>query len=168
MAVSVFDLFNIGIGPSSSHTVGPMRAARMFADSLAGNNAVGRVQVDLFGSLGATGKGHGTDKAVVLGLQGDDPETVDTDRIPERLHALKRLRRLVLSGGGEIEFDPAKDLVFHRRKSLPFHPNGLRFRGFDRTGSLFAERTYYSVGGGFVVDEAAAGEDRIVPDTTVL
>lgn len=168
MAISVFDLFKIGIGPSSSHTVGPMRAARLFAGMLDDIAAPARVQVELFGSLGATGKGHGTDKAVVLGLEGEAPESVDTDRIPARMEELERERCLHLAAGGQLVFNPAADLVFYRRKSLPYHPNGMRFRAFDAEGSVLADRTYYSVGGGFVVDEDAAGADRIVTDTTPL
>jgi len=171
VAISVFDLFKIGIGPSSSHTVGPMRAAGLFVGSLASYgllDALSRVQVQLFGSLGATGKGHGTDKAVILGLAGEIPEKVETDTIPARLEALHATRRLRIPSGPEISFNPDGDLEFHRRKSLPFHPNGLRFRASDAGGGTLLERTYYSVGGGFVVNEDAAGEDRIVEDTTRL
>ena len=168
MAISVFDLFKIGIGPSSSHTVGPMRAANRFVGSLGNMSALARIQVELFGSLGATGKGHGTDKAVVLGLEGEAPETVDTDRIPTRMETLERECCLYLSAGRQLRFDPARDLIFHRRKSLPYHPNGMRFKAFDVEAGVLAERTYYSVGGGFVVDEAAAGAGQFVTDTTML
>jgi len=175
MAVSVFDLFKIGIGPSSSHTVGPMRAARLFAlrlahDGLAQRTA--RVAAQLYGSLGATGKGHGSDKAVLLGLAGHEPDTVDVDRIPELLRAIREPQRLTLAQGPAIAFDERSDLVFHRRESLPFHANGMRFSAFDAAGALLSERTYYSVGGGFVVsDEVAADGTRhkaVAPDTTVL
>jgi L-serine dehydratase len=171
MAISVFDLFKIGIGPSSSHTVGPMRAAGLFVADLAARellDAVTRIQVKLFGSLGATGKGHGTDKAVILGLEGEHPETVDTNAIPARLETLRQQQRLKLPNGPVIEFDPDRDLEFHRSKTLPFHPNGLQFLARGADGTLLHERVYYSVGGGFVVDEDAAGADRIVEDRTPL
>ena len=175
MAVSVFDLFKIGIGPSSSHTVGPMRAARMFAlrlahDALAAKTA--RVKVDLYGSLGATGKGHGSDKAVLLGLAGHEPDSIDVDAVPALLKSMRERARLGLAEGPEIAFDERNDLVFHRRETLPFHANGMRFSAFDAQGALLSERTYYSVGGGFVVsDEVAADGTRhrqVAPDTTVL
>ena len=175
MAVSVFDLFKIGIGPSSSHTVGPMRAARMFAlrldhDGLLARTA--RVQSQLYGSLGATGKGHGSDKAVLLGLAGHEPDTVDVNAVPGLLEAIRSAARLTLPGGQEIFFNESDDLKFHRRESLPFHANGLRFIAFDAAGAELSNRCYYSVGGGFVVsDEVAADgakQKRIAPDTTVL
>ena len=171
MAISVFDLFKIGIGPSSSHTVGPMRAAGMFVEGLADSGIVGtvsRLQVELFGSLGATGKGHGTDKALLLGLQGEVPEQVDTASIPARIEQVRSSGRLLLPGNMELAFDVDKDLIFHRRKVLPYHPNGMIFHAFDNSNQLLQQRSYYSVGGGFVVNEAAAGADRIVEDRTVL
>jgi L-serine dehydratase len=171
MAISVFDLFKIGIGPSSSHTVGPMRAARLFAQQLeaAGELArVATVKAELFGSLGATGIGHGSHKAVILGLEGEEPETVDTETIPARLQQLRESKRLRLLGRHEIPFEEGRHLVLHRRKSLPYHPNGMRFTAFTADGRALREAAYYSVGGGFVVDEAAAGADRIKPDDTVL
>ena len=174
MAVSVFDLFKIGIGPSSSHTVGPMRAARLFGlrlqhDGLLEKTA--RVQVVLYGSLGATGKGHGSDKAVLLGLAGHEPDTVDVEAIPVLLDAI-RAGDLNLVGQKSIGFDEAKDLVFKRRETLPFHANGMRCLAFDADGTEIANRVYYSVGGGFIVsDEVAADGSKqkvIAPDTTVL
>jgi L-serine dehydratase len=175
MSVSVFDLFKIGIGPSSSHTVGPMRAARLFALRLrqdAQLEATQRVKADLYGSLGATGKGHGTDKAVLLGFCGHEPDSIDVEAIPALLESLRASKTLPLAGVHAIAFDAPADLVFHRRESLPFHANGMRFTAFDAAGALLAERTYYSVGGGFVVsDEVAADgsrQKRIAPDTTVL
>ncbi len=174
MAVSVFDLFKIGIGPSSSHTVGPMRAARLFGlrlqhDGLLEKTA--RVQVVLYGSLGATGKGHGSDKAVLLGLAGHEPDTVDVEAIPALLDAI-RAGDLNLVGQRAIGFDEAKDLVFKRRETLPFHANGMRCLAFDGEGTEIANRVYYSVGGGFIVsDEVAADGSKqkvIAPDTTVL
>ncbi len=175
MAVSVFDLFKIGIGPSSSHTVGPMRAARMFVERLRHDGAlarVQRVQCQLYGSLGATGKGHGSDKAVLLGLAGHEPDTVDVDAIPGLLEQMRREHAVTLGGAQRVAFDEKRDLVFHRRESLPFHANGMRFVAFDDTGAELAHRVYYSVGGGFVVsDEVAADGTKqkvIAPDTTVL
>ncbi|MGB5339355.1 MAG: L-serine ammonia-lyase, partial [Gammaproteobacteria bacterium] len=171
MAISVFDLFKIGIGPSSSHTVGPMRAAVRFVDGLLEHTqgqAPARVRVEFYGSLGATGKGHGTDKAVILGLQGETPDQVEVDSIPARLEQVTAGGRLRLSGKHDIAFDAQQDLQFHRRKSLPFHSNGMTFFALDADGNCSYERTYYSVGGGFVVNEAAAGQDRIVEDTTAL
>jgi L-serine dehydratase len=160
VAISVFDLFSIGIGPSSSHTVGPMRAALRFAHGLADDGLLDRVaavRVELFGSLGATGHGHGSERAVLLGLEGERPETVDTARTvtSERLRLLGKR-------------DVAVEVVLHRRTSLPYHPNGMRFFANDAAGTEVRERTYYSVGGGFVVDEAAAGADRIKPDDTAV
>ncbi|WP_346536825.1 L-serine ammonia-lyase [Micromonospora sp. DPT] len=167
--ISVFDLFSVGIGPSSSHTVGPMRAARTFVAGLKGDGLLAdvvRVQAELFGSLGATGHGHGSDRAVLLGLEGEAPETVDTDTVGPRVAAVRAEGRLHLLGVQEIDFDPDRDLVLHRRRSLPYHPNGMTFAAYDAAGTQVRARTYYSVGGGFVVDEAAAGADRIKPDTT--
>ncbi|WP_424185719.1 L-serine ammonia-lyase [Actinokineospora sp. G85] len=168
MAISAFDLFSVGIGPSSSHTVGPMRAALMFASGLraAGDlPRVARVKAQLFGSLGATGHGHGSDRAVLLGLAGERPEDVDTDTVTERVAAIKQAGRLRLLGAHEIAFADT-DLVLHRRKALPLHPNGMRFTASDATGQTIAERTYYSIGGGFVLDETAADGPVISADTT--
>ncbi|MEU1247969.1 L-serine ammonia-lyase [Micromonospora arida] len=169
--ISVFDLFSVGIGPSSSHTVGPMRAARTFvgglkADGLLSDTA--RVQAELFGSLGATGHGHGSGRAVLLGLAGESPETVDTDTVGPRVERIRTERRINILDAHEIDFDPDRDLTLHRRRSLPYHPNGMTFVAYDRAGAELRSRSYYSVGGGFVVDEAAAGADRIKPDSTVV
>ncbi|SCL44358.1 L-serine dehydratase [Micromonospora citrea] len=167
--ISVFDLFSVGVGPSSSHTVGPMRAARAFVAGLKADGLLSgtvRVQVELFGSLGATGRGHGSDRAVLLGLAGEAPETVDTDGVDAWVARVRAERRLWLLGVHEVDFDPERDLVLHRRRSLPFHPNGMTFVAFDERGVELRVRTYYSVGGGFVVDEAAAGVDRIKSDVT--
>jgi L-serine dehydratase len=170
MALSVFELFKIGIGPSSSHTVGPMNAARLFALELERQDLLGRtssVTAELFGSLGATGRGHGTDKAVVLGLMGETPEDVEVDAIPERLARVRAGGRLALLGRHEIDFKEGA-LQFLRR-SLPFHPNGMRFRALAAGGEELLARAFYSVGGGFVVDErAAAGEDPLRADATPL
>ena len=175
MAVSVFDLFKIGIGPSSSHTVGPMRAARMFVARLAAESLlteVTRIKAELFGSLGATGKGHGSDKAVLLGLAGHEPDTVDVEAVPAMLEAIRGQGCIALGGGPAVPFEEKPDLVFHRRQSLPFHANGMRFTAFDAGGSELIAKVYYSVGGGFVVsDEVAADGSRqksVAPDPTVL
>ena len=170
MSLSVFDLFKIGIGPSSSHTVGPMRAAWRFADGLQRDEllaATASLRVELYGSLGATGKGHGSDRAVLLGLEGEQPESVDTDSIPARLATIRERGELQLLGRHPIPFDSKAQLAFIRRP-LPFHPNGMVFRAFDAAGLQLRSREYYSVGGGFVVDEQAAGSDRIVEDATAL
>jgi L-serine dehydratase len=171
VAISVFDLFKVGIGPSSSHTVGPMRAARTFALGLSADgmlDRVVRVQAELFGSLGATGHGHGSDRAVLLGLEGEEPDTVDVSRVDPRVSAIRSERSLRLLGTQAIAFDEDTDLVLHRRKSLPYHPNGMTFTAFDTAGEVVRARTYYSVGGGFVVDETATGADRVKVDDTVL
>lgn len=171
MAISVFDLFSIGIGPSSSHTVGPMRAARMFARRLRNEEllaSVATVRAELYGSLGATGHGHGTPKAVLLGLEGASPRTVDVEGADDRVEQIKSSGRLALLGTHEIGFSFDDDLVLHRRKALPYHANGMTIFAYDASGALVLEKTYYSVGGGFVVDEDAVGEDRIKLDDTVL
>lgn len=175
MAISVFDLFKIGIGPSSSHTVGPMRAARMFTSRLAHEgmqSSVTRLKAELFGSLGATGKGHGSDKAVLLGLAGHEPDSVDVDAVPALLENIRAQGRIALGGAPIVAFDEKSDLIFHRRQSLPFHANGMRFTAFDASGSELLAKVYYSVGGGFVVsDEVASDGSRqksVAPDATVL
>ncbi|MET1075516.1 MAG: serine dehydratase beta chain, partial [Umezawaea sp.] len=171
MAISVFDLFSVGIGPSSSHTVGPMRAASMFADRLRARgflDDVFRVHAELFGSLGATGHGHGSPKAVLLGLEGLKPEEVDPTEADVRAEEIRLTGRLRLAGTHEIGFAHDKHLVMHRRKSLPLHPNGMRFEAFTASGESLDHAVYYSVGGGFIVDENASGTDRIKADTTPL
>ncbi|MGW3226720.1 L-serine ammonia-lyase, partial [Streptomyces sp. NPDC001157] len=176
MAISVFDLFSIGIGPSSSHTVGPMRAAAMFAARLKQDGLLAQttaVRAELFGSLGATGHGHGTPKAVLLGLEGNEPHTVDVAQAEldvERIRATGRIRLLGAQIGPahEIAFDVSAQLVLHRRRSLPYHANGMTLFAYDADDVPLLEKTYYSVGGGFVVDEDAVGADRIKLDDTVL
>ena len=172
MAVSVFDLFKIGIGPSSSHTVGPMRAAARFASHWLEENGVlertARVRAEVFGSLALTGRGHGTDKAVLMGLEGHWPNEIDPDVIPAALERIRKDKQLLLLGRRLISFDEKHDLIMNKRQKLPFHTNGMRFTAFDAAGEPLATRDYYSVGGGFVVNADEAAEDRIVADTTEL
>ncbi len=171
MALSVFDLFKIGFGPSSSHTGGPMAAAHKFARGLHADGLLdrtARVEVILYGSLGLTGKGHGSDKAVLLGLSGEKPELVDVDSIDERLAAMRESGTVTLYGTREIPFVIGQDLVFERKISLPEHPNGMRFTASSADGETLREKVYFSVGGGFVVDELATGADRSKPADTVL
>ncbi|KAJ1927268.1 hypothetical protein IWQ60_003076 [Tieghemiomyces parasiticus] len=154
--VSTFDLFSIGVGPSSSHTVGPMRAAKIFISDLLHYQLMGRVhrlRVDLYGSLALTGVGHGTPDAILVGLEGDAPETVETATIPTRVQAIHDTQSMVLNGSRRITFEPARDLVFHYFESLPQHSNGMRFTAFDADGTLLATNEYFSIGGGFVVCE---------------
>jgi L-serine dehydratase len=151
MSISVFDIFKIGIGPSSSHTVGPMRAAYLFIQELQQKGLISgttRVQIDLFGSLGATGKGHGTDKAVLLGLQGEKPEQIDPDTIDEKLQTIRSSKVLTLAGIILIPFDEDRDLNYHLT-TLPFHANGMRFSAYHHDKRLL-EQDYYSIGGGFI------------------
>jgi L-serine dehydratase len=169
MAVSVFDLFKIGIGPSSSHTVGPMKAACTFARRLEENgllDSVARVQATLFGSLAHTGRGHGTDKAVMLGLEGELPDRIDPDDIEKRLADIREAASIRLNGKHPIDFQEKADLMFNKRERLPHHSNGMRFEAFDANGETLLQREYYSVGGGFVVNHDEAAQDRIVKDTT--
>jgi L-serine dehydratase len=171
MAVSTFDLFKIGIGPSSSHTVGPMRAANLFIAALRERGLLAscrRVRCSLYGSLGATGKGHGSDKAVMLGLEGDEPDRIDPDCIDARLQQIRDQRTLKLAGTLPVAFDEREDLLFLRRETLPFHPNGMRLTAFDTAGQPLLERTYSSVGGGFVVNHDEAGTPQLGPDTRTL
>ncbi len=170
MAVSTFDLYKIGIGPSSSHTVGPMRAGARFVRrwlEVPGRlDDVVRVRAEVFGSLALTGRGHGTDKAVMMGLEGHMPNQIDPDIIPDALIRIRGDKRIRLGGTHEIAFDEKSDLVMNKRQKLPFHTNGMRFTAYDAEGAVIATRDYYSVGGGFVVNEDEAAEDRIVADTT--
>ena len=172
MAISVFDIFKIGIGPSSSHTVGPMRAALTFVEELEKEGLLQKtvsVKSELFGSLGATGTGHGSTKAVILGLEGEIPEEVDTDQIPVITARVRDNKQLNLNGKHKVEFIEKRDLVLHKRKSLPYHSNGMKFTAFGANESELKVSVYYSVGGGFVVDEEATkGQSPIVADETVL
>ncbi|NYF97059.1 L-serine ammonia-lyase [Janibacter cremeus] len=169
MALSVFDLFSIGIGPSSSHTVGPMRAAVTFGETLREEGVldqVRRVKGELFGSLGATGHGHGSNTAVLLGLSGERPEVCDPRSVAGQLSEIRESGRLSLLGEHEIDFDGDEDLVLHRRKTLPLHPNGMTFTAWGEDEQPISSHTYYSVGGGFVIGEDASGSTKVVADTT--
>ena len=172
MALSVFDLFKIGIGPSSSHTVGPMLAADRFARGLATDGVLDstrRVTVELFGSLGATGKGHGSIPAVALGLMGERPDAVDPDRTPERIEAITETGQLSLLGEHQIAFNLADDIILHTTKKARFHSNAMVFRAYGDADAVVAERTFYSIGGGFVVDDTQVSSDDdpvVVADPT--
>jgi len=160
-SISVFDIFKIGIGPSSSHTLGPWRAALRFIDTLKarGLDGVLSVRVLLYGSLAKTGKGHGTDVAVILGLCGEDPVTFDVNEITPRIESISENKKLLLNGEREINFDPAVDVVFLFDESLPFHPNALTFLCSFKNGDEIAE-TWYSIGGGFVVKEGEEDDNE--------
>jgi L-serine dehydratase len=150
-AISIFDIFKIGIGPSSSHTVGPMKAARAFATTLAGlDRPVAGVEVTLYGSLAYTGKGHGTDSAVILGLTGAQPDTIDPESVEPALRAIHRDKRLQMPGIGTLGFDPQQHVVFNYDEELPRHTNGMRFRAFGPDGCVVLDELYYSLGGGFI------------------
>ncbi|GAA3562843.1 L-serine ammonia-lyase [Amycolatopsis ultiminotia] len=169
MTISVFDLFKVGIGPSSSHTVGPMRAAYLFVTRLQESGVLAgtaRVRCELFGSLGATGHGHGSVKAVVLGLAGEQPHLVDPVAADPLVAAVRAEGRISLGGKHEIAFAVDEDVVLHRRESLAFHSNGMVFTARGADGSELARREYYSVGGGFVLDEDEAGRPVLVEDPT--
>ncbi|MGH8032537.1 MAG: L-serine ammonia-lyase [Luteimonas sp.] len=172
MAVSTFDLYKIGIGPSSSHTVGPMRAAARFVERWLSEpgrlHEVTRIRAEVFGSLALTGRGHGTDKAVLMGLEGHWPNEIDPDMIPDALLRIRSDKRINLAGTHQIAFDEKRDLALNKRQKLPYHSNGMRFTAFDADDAVIATRDYYSVGGGFVVNADEAAGDRIVADTTPL
>ena len=177
--ISVFDMFSIGIGPSSSHTVGPMRAALLFAQHLEAENLLTRVDalsVGLYGSLGATGRGHGSDKAVILGLLGEAPETTDPDEVDDMIEQVRASGHLDLLQQRSIGFDLNKALIFHKKERLPprlrprgqaLHVNGMCFRALDKQGVTLVEKIYYSVGGGFVIDTNERGEPALREDASV-
>ena len=166
-AISVFDIFKIGIGPSSSHTVGPMKAAFAFARGLADvADSVASVEVTLYGSLAYTGKGHGTDSAIVLGLLGQEPETIDPDEVDGLLREIQEAKALDIVGGGSVSFDPASDIRFDYKDELPRHTNGMRFVARSANGETVAEEIYYSLGGGFIArgDEPEASAHEGEPE----
>ncbi len=161
MAISVFDLFKIGIGPSSSHTVGPMRAARLFVQALQREEllvATAAIRCELYGSLGATGKGHGSDVAVMLGLMGHAPDTVDVQAVPTMIAATRASQALALPGGKTIAFREQDHLLLYRREAMAEHPNGMKFSALDAAGKVLKHSKYLSVGGGFVVTAGASNE----------
>ena len=165
-AVSIFDIFKIGIGPSSSHTVGPMKSANAFvADLATRGESVATVKVTVHGSLAWTGKGHGTDSAIILGLVGLQPETIDPDEVDGQLNRVRQSRRLVIPEIGEIEFDPETHIVFDYAEELPRHTNGMCFRAYAPSGEMVAEEQYYSLGGGFIArnDEPEAQSQSGTP-----
>jgi L-serine dehydratase len=162
MSVSVFELFKIGVGPSSSHTVGPMLAASRFCRWLDDQSIIGsavHLAVDLYGSLALTGKGHATDTALILGLTGAVPATVDVDAVSNIVERVTREKRIALLGSHDVAFNPKTDLRFNQRQRQPFHSNAMAFEVHDKDGGLLARRLYYSIGGGFVVDEDEAGSN---------
>ncbi|KAI8325465.1 L-serine ammonia-lyase [Martensiomyces pterosporus] len=169
--VSTFDLFSIGVGPSSSHTVGPMRAGKIFVQDLVDHkvlDSVASIKVDLYGSLALTGIGHGTPNATLMGLEGELPETVPTETIIPRVEAMHETNTITLNGSHRIKFNPDKDMTLHYYESLPQHPNGMRFTVFDAQGDMLATNEYFSIGGGFVVNEktqVAHGENVFYRDT---
>lgn len=165
--ISIFEMFTIGVGPSSSHTVGPMRAAYRFINSVKNLAVVHALKVEIFGSLAHTGVGHGTDKAIIMGLLGEQPETVDPDTINTRFDDLKQNKTLALNGEHTIAFDFKQDFVFNLVDRLPYHTNGMRFTAFDAEGHTLQTDCYYSIGGGFVVHESEALEDNLVARSEV-
>lgn len=168
MSVSVFDLFSIGIGPSSSHTVGPMRAAHAFLrDHQNELSEATQVVVDLYGSLAMTGKGHGTDVAIMMGLMGELPDSIDPETVPQRFGAVITDQKLTLSNGNTVPFIEGEHLVFHRDEVLERHANGMRFRLF-KDDQVLADANYYSIGGGFILSEAEYEQDAPVTHTSVL
>lgn len=163
LVISTFELFKIGIGPSSSHTVGPMVAANLFALALKQQgqlSKVERVLVELFGSLGLTGDGHGSPGAIILGLLGEQPEQVCVEQIPLILASIRSNKQLTLMGEQPLYFDQQRDLLLHKNQRLPFHPNAMKFSAFDQHNKLIYSSNYYSVGGGFVVDEKSVLEPK--------
>ena len=171
MAISVLDLFKIGIGPSSSHTIGPMIAARKFILSIEKSNQlklVTRIKSEMYGSLGATGKAHGTPKAIILGLEGEQPDQIDATLVTKRIEKIYSEGRINLLGKETIDYNHEIDLKLFRRKSLPLHPNGMIFSAFDKNGKELAQKTYYSVGGGFVVDDSNEKGNYIAEDETAI
>src|SRR5271156_115416 len=169
MSLSVFDIFKIGIGPSSSHTMGPMNAARDFASLLAARGLLentAQVSAQLYGSLALTGRGHCTDRAILLGLEGMSPDTIDSAAVEPALQRIRAQGRIRLLGGNEIAFDEPLNLLFHIDQVLPGHSNGMRFTAHDAALQVLAREEYYSVGGGFLVQagaEAAVGAARAAP-----
>lgn len=171
MKNSIFELFSIGIGPSSSHTVGPMRAAHTFVETLIRKELiedVAHLRCELFGSLGATGKGHGSDNAVLLGLLGENPETVNTESINAVVSEIKSQKKLSLFGKWPIAFNDKEDLILYKKRSLPLHANGMRFTAIDALQNTLFYKDFYSVGGGFIVDESEISSDHLIREPIQL
>ena len=170
MAVSVFDLFKIGIGPSSSHTVGPMRAANLFVQQIKSHDLTDRTDsifTELYGSLSHTGRGHGTDKAIILGLLGKEPDKIDPDEIPALLEKTRQAKKICIDDL-TIRFDDKKHLKFHKRKTLPLHSNGMQFTALDDQGNELLRKAYYSVGGGFILSHSHLAKKHIIEDDTKI
>lgn len=168
MTVSIFDLFSIGIGPSSSHTVGPMRAARTFVEKLEKQFGLANIQglqITLYGSLSLTGKGHGTDKALVLGLLGVKPEEAEPDQVPALMQQIHTTQTLALFKQHTLPFSLDKDILYNDHETLPHHVNGMLFRAYDASASCIAENIFYSIGGGFIVDDAQLQHKRALTVT---
>lgn len=168
MSLSIFDVFTIGIGPSSSHTVGPMKAAKKFIEDIISQEnfqKIYQIKCDFYGSLALTGKGHGTDKAFILGIQGYDPITIDSNKIPtivENVHSVKKIELIFGENNLHIDFNPRKDIKFHRRVNLPYHPNGMCIAAYNEAGEEIHKKIYYSIGGGFIVDETEVDSTNII------
>lgn len=166
MSISVFDIYTIGIGPSSSHTVGPMKAAHQFLTELANKNLLKEIvtlKADLYGSLALTGKGHGTDKAIILGFMGLEPETIDSNKINQYIETCKKNKKIELNFSNSkftINFIIRNDIKFHRRVSLPYHPNGMAFAAFDKDNKEISRSVFYSIGGGFILNETEVDTDK--------
>src|SRR4029078_5310613 len=163
MSLSVLDIFKIGLGPSSSHTMGPMNAAAAFIDELRNRQLLGRVAkigAQVYGLLALTGHGHCTDRAILLGLEGHRPDTLLPSEIEPALARIRSQSRLRLGGDHEIEFDEPLDLLFHKDQTLPLHPNGMRFTALDSAGAVLHRDEYYSTGGGFIVRAADFGREQ--------
>jgi L-serine dehydratase len=163
VTLSVLDIFKVGIGPSSSHTMGPMNAACTFVEDLAGRgllDSTARVAAQVYGSLALTGRGHCTDRAIVLGLEGNRPDSIDPAEMEPALERIRTGGRLRLGGKREIGFDEPMDLLFHRDEVLPLHPNGLRFTALDAAGATLHREEFYSIGGGFIVRAAEFGRPK--------
>lgn len=159
MTLSIFDLFSVGIGPSSSHTIGPMRATKKFLQRVEKKgllDSVASISIELFGSLAFTGKNHGTDKAVILGLEGCEPETIEITEVISRMSQISEYKQIALLGKHTITFVIEKDIIYNLKELLPFHANGMLFKGYDNGKKLINQRVYYSIGGGFILDEDQA------------
>ena len=171
MNISIFDIYTIGIGPSSSHTVGPMRASKFFLEKLVKHGLFDdtqRVQIHVYGSLAATGRGHGTDKALLLGLEGYSPETIDVEKKEELVNDILSREKIYLLGKKEINFVPSKDMIYKPEETLPHHPNGLLFKAYNSKDEPIYNKIYYSTGGGFLVGAKAALMNKFKKDKIEL